>query len=182
MKYYYIWYLVRYFVYARHKGMYSVISQSSEIAINSVKGMSRVDFLLFCVSYSLWKLVYTNTATVQCIMTLTMELLTTNPRYISCGLLFVVTSCCGMRQSFTLMTRHCNIHISGCVRWASLGWPWSTPAYSKSFDVIPGAHPGRPPVARGAWRHHERASRFDHSISSCQGLTWMSTAGSTQGN
>ena len=35
-------------------------------------------------------------------------------------------------------------------------------------------------LAWGAWRHHERVS--ERSISSCQGLTRMSTAGSTQGS
>ena len=52
------------------------------------------------------------------------------------------------------------------------------------------SHPGQPKclvcgmghvgLARGAWRRHERAS--DRSISSFQGLTRMSSTGSTQGS
>ena len=44
---------------------------------------------------------------------------------------------------------------------------------------------GRLGLAQGAWRHHDRASDRSnpmHRISSCQWLTRMSTAGSTQGS
>ena len=82
------------------------------------------------------------------------------------------------------------------IHWVrSISFPGSTlvcPWFvrSNSFEGIPGAHPGQPWVpylsnrtgrlglARGAWRHHVRASY--RSISSCRGAHPMSTAGSTR--
>ena len=59
-----------------------------------------------------------------------------------------------------------------------------------SFDVIPGAHPGQPPVPclwsgslGGDLRcmASPREGECDRFISSCRGLTRVSTAGNTQG-
>ena len=81
------------------------------------------------------------------------------------------------------------MYHNGCFCLASLGLgrPPSAPVRSNSFD---GAHPGQPPVpcwslrgvTRGACRHHERASVIIPLVSSCQGLTRVSTTGSTQGS
>ena len=78
--------------------------------------------------------------------------------------------------------------LFGCVRLASLGRPWSAPVRSNSFD---GAHPGQPPVPC-LWSGSlgvdlrcmpsPREGECDLSISSCQGLTRVSIAGSTQGS
>ena len=67
--------------------------------------------------------------------------------------------------------------------------PGLPPVRSNSFDGIPGAHSSQPPVPC-LWNGHLRLPPKVHeitwegecvrSIISCQGLIWMSTAGSTQ--
>ena len=76
------------------------------------------------------------------------------------------------------------VDVSVCVCLGSLGQP-----RSNSFDIIPGAHPGQPPVPC-LWSGSlggdprcmtlPREGECDRSISSCQGLTRVSTAGSTR--
>ena len=74
----------------------------------------------------------------------------------------------------------CFCETNWCVRLASPGRPRFAPVRSNSFDVIPGTHPGQPPVLC-LWSGSlgddlrcmpsPREGDCDHSISSCQGLT-----------
>ena len=77
--------------------------------------------------------------------------------------------------------------VDGCVRLASPGQPRSVPGIrSNSFDVIPGAHPGQPLVPvlwNGSLGAGPRCTRRGVIVRlSLQGLTRMSTTGSTKGS
>ena len=77
------------------------------------------------------------------------------------------------------------INNNGCVRLASLGRPRSATVRWNSFD---GAHQGQPtvpclwsgsPGGDLSYMPSPREGECDRSISCCQGLTRVSTAGST---
>ena len=80
---------------------------------------------------------------------------------------------------------------TSCTLGRSFSFPGSTPACPRYIRIalIPGAHPGRPPVLclwsgslRGDPRCMTSQGECDRSISAWQGLTRMSTAGLTQGS
>ena len=108
-----------------------------------------------------------------------------------------LSRCSTCLQNATLMEGIAKLMVIGWSRWVILGQtikaafdylPWvDTCIRLTSFQGLTRVRPQCPAsgighlgLARGAWRHHERVS--DRWISSCQGLTGVSTVGSIQGS